>query len=75
MNAVAFDTHAYIKKLVSVGFTEVQAEAQCQALSLVLSDQVATKADLKELEQRLIIKLGSMIVVAIGILAVLIKLL
>jgi hypothetical protein len=40
-----------------------------------LEAEIATKTDLRELEYRLIIKLGAMIVVAISIVATLVKLL
>ena len=58
MTAIAFDTHAYVKKLKEAGFTEPQAEAQAEALTVALSqfksdmhlDELATKRDLKELE-------------------------
>lgn len=40
-----------------------------------LEAEIATKSDLRELEYRLIIKLGTMIVVAIGVVATLVKLL
>ena len=53
MNAMTFDTHAYVRKLKSVGFTEEQAAVQAEVLFSVfeknLSD-LATRRDLKELE-------------------------
>ncbi len=88
MPAVTFDTHENVKKLTSVGFTEAQAQAETQTrIVTALIDQIdntlATKQDLderlKELEYRLIIRLGGMIVVAntisIGIVATLVKIL
>jgi len=82
MNAVAFDTHAYVKKLVSVGFTEVQAEAQSQALTDAITSGLATKDDIKELkaeikavEYRLTIRMGGMLAAAVGVVTVLVKLL
>lgn len=79
MAIMAFDTHAYIKKLTSVGFTEEQAEVQATAISELITDHMVTKGDLerglKELEYRLTIRLGSMLVVAIGIVATLVKVL
>lgn len=71
---LAFDTLAYSKKLREAGFTELQAEAQAEALAQIVNDHIATKQDLKELEYRLIIKLGGMLVVAIGIMTALVKL-
>jgi len=49
MGAV-FDTHAYVKRLKTVGFTEEQAEAQAEVLSSIIENNLATKKDLKELE-------------------------
>jgi hypothetical protein len=49
----AFDTHAYVKTLKSVGFTEQQAEVQAELNSKILSELVteklATKDDIGEL--------------------------
>ncbi|MBF0434190.1 MAG: DUF1640 domain-containing protein [Magnetococcales bacterium] len=53
MTAIAFDTHAYIKELEAVGFTEEQAEVQAKTLSSIFKtnlDELATRRDLKELE-------------------------
>ena len=51
---MAFDTHAYVKKLQEAGFTPQQAEAQAEALSGVVEENLATKRDLKEMETRLV---------------------
>ncbi|MEO5357831.1 MAG: DUF1640 domain-containing protein [Nitrospirae bacterium YQR-1] len=51
--SVIFDTHAYVKKLKAVGFTEEQAEVQTEVLSELLEKNLATKLDLKELESKL----------------------
>jgi hypothetical protein len=51
-----FDTHAAVKKLVAAGMPDEQAEAQVEILSEVLSanlGELATKQDLKELEEAL----------------------
>ena len=81
----AIDTLQVAKDLQAASFTEAQAEALARLLrerqEADLS-QVATKADLAalrgelvQLEQRLTIKLGSMLALAIGLTAALIKLL
>jgi len=79
MSAITFDTDAYIKRLKAVGVSEDQAEVQAQAISELVNNRLVTKEDLehalKELEYRLIIRLGSMMVVAIGIVTALVKLL
>ncbi|MBF0487792.1 MAG: DUF1640 domain-containing protein [Nitrospirae bacterium] len=48
--SVIFDTHAYVKRLKAVGFTEEQAEVQTEVLSELLEESLATKRDLKDLE-------------------------
>ncbi len=115
MSALAFDTLKFSKKLVAAGFTEKQAEALADEQRSLITNELATKRDLKELEvalkrdmkeleaglkrditdirrdmkemetrlmrdireseQRTIIKLGSMMVVAVGVVAALVKLL
>jgi len=50
MDALGFDTHAYVKKLKAVGFTEEQAEVQTQVIAELIEGRLATKRDIKELE-------------------------
>jgi hypothetical protein len=83
MSAVAFDTLKFATRLKEAGFTPEQAEAQAKALSEVMEDargELATrgdiaalraefKSDLVQLEQRMVIKLGSMLVVAVAVFA------
>ena len=47
MSALAFDTHAAVKKLQQAGFTEQQAEAQTTLLLDVIAGEVATKRDIE----------------------------
>ena len=47
MSALAFDTHAAVKKLQQAGFTEQQAEAQTTLLLDVITGEVATKRDIE----------------------------
>ncbi len=47
---ITFDTHAYIKRLKSVGFTEEQAEVQAETFAEIIEERLATKQDLKALE-------------------------
>ena len=77
-----FDTLTYARKLKEAGFSERQAEAQAAALMAVIETNLATKhdiellrRDMKELESRIVLRLGSRIVVAVGALAVLVKIL
>ncbi|MBM2813719.1 MAG: hypothetical protein HW421_481 [Ignavibacteria bacterium] len=81
-NGISFDTLAYTKKLKSVGFSEEQAETQVEILKSIMEDRLATKEDIldlkrdiKELELRMIIKLGALLAMSIAIVAVLVKLL
>ncbi len=87
---LAFDTHTYVKRLVSAGMPEPQAEVIADEQRNLIANELATKRDLKELEtglkrdmkemelrleQRLTLRLGSMMVVAVGVVAALVKLL
>ena len=88
--SVAFDTLEYAKELEAAGFTAEQAEVQAKALARIVNETLATKADIealklelkrdiKELEERLTYKLtlrmGTMLVAAVGVIATLIKVL
>ena len=53
MNSIVFDTHAHVKKLIAVGFTEAQAEVQTQVVTELINEQLVTKKDMKELEVKL----------------------
>lgn len=79
MATAIFDTLAYAKKLKEAGFSERQAEIQAEALAEIVTDHLVTKEylqrELRELEYRLVIKLGAMIATAIVIVATLVKLL
>ena len=89
MSAVTFDKLAYSEALKAGGFTPEQATVQANALDVALRETVATKHDLElvraeiELvrreihaaEQRVTIKLGGMLVVAVGVFAALVKIL
>ena len=82
MSAIAFDTLKYSKRLKEAGVPDKQAEAEAEALAEVLEvnlKDLATKEDLRrdlcELEQRMVIKLGGMMMASIAIVATLVKLL
>jgi hypothetical protein len=65
--------------LNAVGFTEEQAETQTRIVADLVDEQLVSKAyldeRLKELEYRLVIRLGTMLVVSVGAVATLVKLL
>ena len=61
-----FDTLKLARRLESAGFPAQQAGDMAEAIAEAVS-QLATKADLRDLEQRMTIKFGGMIVVAVGV--------
>lgn len=86
MTSIAFDTHAFVKELTAAGMPEAQAEVLAKSQANLIDEKLATKQDLmeleerlrrdmKELEFRLTIRLGSMMVVAVVVVAALDKLL
>jgi hypothetical protein len=64
--AMPFDTLKLARRLESAGFPAQQAGDMAEAIAEAVA-QLATKADLRELEQRMTIKFGGMIVVAVGV--------
>jgi hypothetical protein len=86
MTAIPFDTLKLAKDLRErAHFSAEQAEGAAAALAEAFQDQVATKSDIAELraeiehrfeslEQRMTIKIGGMLVVAVGALTALLKL-
>lgn len=73
MTTVVFDSHTFVKRLRATGFTEEQAEVIVDASRDALA-QLVTKDDLRELELRLVIKIGAFITVAVGVLIALSRL-
>ena len=68
MATAGFDTHKAVKALTEAGFSETQAESVVSTVSNAISGDVATKADLKELELRMTLRFGGMIIAAVVIL-------
>lgn len=59
MAAIALDTHALVKQLKEAGFDERQAEAVTQVFKTTRDAfDLATKADLREMELRLEAKIS-----------------
>ena len=75
MDSMIFDTHAFVKELTNAGMPEPQAEVLARNHTKSIDEKLATKHDLKALELRLTFRLGSMMVVAVGAVAALVKLL
>jgi len=78
VSSLPFDTHETVKKLRKAGFNEKQAEAQTAILANLVQDQLVTKnyldEKLRELEYRLILRLGGMLAVAVGLIVGMLKL-
>lgn len=70
-----FDTLSYVKMMKEVGFDQRKSEAIVGIWSEIVKVDLATKTDLKLLEQRMIIKLGGMQVASIALVVALFKLL
>ncbi|ATQ66678.1 MULTISPECIES: DUF1640 domain-containing protein [Methylosinus] len=65
--SVAFDTLKFVEKLEAGGFTHEQAKAAAEAFAEATSQELATEADLRELELRMTVKLGGLTVGATGV--------
>ena len=75
MTSITFDTYQFVKSLEDRGFSREQAEGINDALKNALTvAEVATKRDLTEMEYRLTIKIGALIVSGIGIVTAIAKL-
>ena len=87
MNAANFDSLSYANRLKAAGMESGLAEVQASAMSEVIQGQshnLSTKQEVQQLghdvrkeiqllEQRMVIKLGSLMVLAIGVVATLVK--
>lgn len=58
--AIALDTLEYARRLREAGLTEQLAEGHAQALSAAMTESLATKADLREVEVRTNARFDSM---------------
>ena len=62
---LSFDTLAFAKRLAAAGMDSRQAQALAEALNDIVFDTLATKNDLRDLEQRLTnsltVRMGAMI--------------
>lgn len=80
MTAIPFDTLKFAQTLREAGVNDKQAEAIAAAVrDAHASTDAATKQDIRELELRLkhdlTLRLGGMLVAAVGIVAAMVKLL
>ena len=53
MTTLAFDTHKFVKELTAAGMKTEQAEVLASSYASLLTDRIATKDDLKALEDLL----------------------
>ncbi len=74
MSDIQFDTLEAARDLKAAGLTEAHAEAIVSTMRRAVSENLATKADLAALEQRITIRLGGLIVAGVAFPAALIKL-
>ena len=51
--AIAFDTHRFVKRLTDCGFTEKQAETLADEHVALLNGNLATKTDIESLRQQI----------------------
>jgi hypothetical protein len=79
MSTLTFDTHEFIKRLKAVGFSEEQAEVFATEYRRIIEDNLVTREHLdmrlRELEYRLIINPGGMMMASVIVVAALVKLL
>ncbi len=73
--AIAFDTHRFVKRLVETGFTEVQAEVLADEQVNLLNGNLATKKDLLELKADLLKWMIGALIAQGGLVVALVKLL
>lgn len=69
-----FDTLRYSKMLEAVGISRDQAEAHIRIIAEIVEGDLATKQDLRELEYRLVIKLGALVTAVVATAVAVIKL-
>lgn len=74
MSTLVFDTYTFVKELTQAGMPEKQAKVLARSQAMLINEKLAAKQDLKELELRLTIRPGSMMVVVVRVVAALVKL-
>ena len=81
MSAIAFDSLMFAKRLKEAGFTSKQAETLAEEQQEIIDNNLATKQDiknleyeLKELEQRIMIKVGAMLFAQTGLIIAIVAL-
>jgi hypothetical protein len=69
-----FNTLRYAKMLEEAGFSRIQAETSIKILVEIMEDKLASKQDIKELESRLTLRMGTMLAASIALLTAILKL-
>ena len=73
--AIAFDTHRFVKRLTGCGFTEQQAETLAEEHVTLLNANLATKVNLAELRADLLKWMIALLIAQGGLIIALVKLL
>ena len=73
--AIAFDTHRFVKNLTASGFTEKQAEALANEQVQLLNANLATKADLMAVKSELLKWMVMAMIAQGGLIVALVKIL
>ncbi len=73
--AIAFDTHRFVKRLTGCGFTEQQAETLAEEHVTLLNANLATKVNLAELRADLLKWMIGLLIAQGGLIIALVKLL
>ena len=73
--AIAFDTHRFVKRLTETGFTEAQAEALADEQVTLLNSNLATKQDLEAVKADLMKWMIGALIAQGGVIVALVKLL
>ena len=74
-DAIAFDTHKFVKHLTEKGFTEEQAEALANEQVNLLNGNPATKTDIEALRADLLKWMFGALIAQGGLIVALVKLL
>ena len=73
--AIAFDTHRFVKRLTDCGFTEQQAETLADEHVALLNANLATKTDIAEVKADLLKWMIGLLIAQGGLIVALVKLL
>lgn len=72
MGAIAFDTHAFVKRLTAAGMPEAQAEVLAEEQTRLIDDKLTTKTDLELLKRDLTIRMGAIVGAGVAVLSTLV---